>query len=1121
MFSNLLNAKFAIRQNAGQSTRRDVNKRNSPRARILNLEALESRELLDASPIASLTAASVIDGAALVGESARDDDVVLLNESILDSFAQPLETPSTVVTTSLDVVDETDNLISLREAILYAAAGDTISFDVALQNATIYMDAELGELTVDKSITIDASNLYDAATSTPGLTLCGSLNLDDGYDDDSVETRILSLARSVELTVNGLAFTHGGGWNRGSCGVYSEGDLTLNNCSVTQCASGPGYHGGGVHVQSGTATFTNCAIEDMADGGGVYVGYSAQANFTNCRISDNYSDGDGGGVYVDILAQASFTNCSITGNGTDDFAGGGVYVGYLAQTIFTDCSIADNYAGDFGGGGVYVRGGRATMTNCSIVGNETTDGGGGLCVDFAGEATLDNCEISDNTVGQYDQWQVGDFSGGGVRVQSGRATLTNCTIENNVATKGGGGVYVARLGEATLTNCSITENVVNKNDGNSSQSSQSRQIPVGGGVYVEGRVTLNNCEIEGNIAEEGGGAFVEAGEATLTECSVSSNEATSRLGGGLSVYEGRVNLNDCSITSNAGTGVDIQQGEATLIDCAITGNKVESTFSVRGGGVYVGDISQATLTNCSIVGNEAAEGGGIYLDGYAVGMLTNCAIIDNVANCGDEESSAGYGGGVYLFYSSVGILTNCTVTGNSAVGVEGEGQGGGAYVYYQGALFSHNSIIYGNSATTEGADIYAYNEDDWATARAIGRNTLSSFTDWTDGANNLVYDASKPLFNNAANGDYTLVANSQAINKGDNANVTTTVDLAGNPRISGGKVDLGAYEYQGPSEPVALDAPTVTAAVNDTSITVSWNAIPNATKYFLKYKNAADSAFTTASVAKTASSYTLSGLTEGATYQFKVQAVGDKTNYLNSEYSDLVSATVPTNSNQLPTPTVTAAANGTSITVSWNAVPNATKYFIKYKNAADSAFTTVSAAKTASSYTLSGLTEGATYQFKVQAVGDKTNYQNSEYSDLVSATVPTNPNKLQTPTITHTARVTTDNVTSLVVFWNAVPNATKYFFKYKNAADSAFTTVSVANTASSYALRGLTEGAIYQFQVQAVGDKTNYLNSEYSRLVSVVVPTNSTTHAVLELGEELFDELEEDYDLLAESFILA
>ena len=1029
MFSNLLNAKFAIRQNAGQSTRRDVNKRNSPRARILNLEALESRELLDASPIASLTAASVIDGAALVGESARDDDVVLLTESILDSV---VETPSTVVTTSLDVVDETDNLISLREAILYADAGDTISFDAALQNATIYMDAELGELTVDKSITIDASNFYDAATSTPGLTLYGTFRNWDDFDDEEeyydymdntlVETRILSLARSVELTVNGLAFTHGGGWgNPGSCGVYSEGDLTLNNCSVSQCASGSEYHGGGVHVQSGTATFTNCAIEDMADGGGVYVGYSAQANFTNCRISDNYSDGDGGGVYVDILAQASFTNCSITGNGTDDFAGGGVYVGYLAQTIFTDCSIADNYAGDFGGGGVYVRGGRATMTNCSIVGNETTDGGGGLCVDFAGEATLDNCEISDNTVGQYDQWQVGDFSGGGVRVQSGRATLTNCTIENNVATKGGGGVYVARLGEATLTNCSITENVVNKNDGNSSQSSQSRQIPVGGGVYVEGRVTLNNCEIEGNIAEEGGGAFVEEGEATLTECSVSSNEATSRLGGGLSVYEGRVNLNDCSITSNAGTGVDIQQGEATLIDCAITGNKVESTFSVRGGGVYVGDISQATLTNCSIVGNEAAEGGGVYLDGYAVGMLTNCAIIDNVANCGDEESSAGYGGGVYLFYSSVGILTNCTVTGNSAVGVEGEGQGGGAYVYYQGALFSHNSIIYGNSATTEGADIYAYNEDDWATARAIGRNTLSSFTDWTDGANNLVYDASKPLFNNAENGDYTLVANSQAINKGDNANVTTTVDLAGNPRISGGKVDLGAYEYQGPSEPVALDAPTVTAAVNDTSITVSWNAIPNATKYFLKYKNAADSAFTTVSVAKTASSYTLSGLTEGATYQFKVQAVGDKTNYLNSEYSDLVSATVPTNSNQLPTPTVTAAANGTSITVSWNAVPNATKYFLKYKN----------------------------------------------------------------------------------------------------AADSAFTTVSVAKTASSYTLRGLTEGATYQFKVQAVGDKTNYLNSEYSQLVSVVVPTNSTTHAVLELGEELFDELEEDYDLLAESFILA
>ena len=81
---------------------------------------------------------------------------------------------------------------------------------------------------------------------------------------------------------------------------------------------------------------------------------------------------------------------------------------------------------------------------------------------------------------------------------------------------------------------------------------------------------------------------------------------------------------------------------------------------------------------------------------------------------------------------------------------------------------------------------------------------MSSFTDWTSGERNLVYDAAQPLFTDAANGDYTLADGSQAINRGNNQYVdaTTTVDLAGNARIVGGTVDLGAYEYQTASSAV-------------------------------------------------------------------------------------------------------------------------------------------------------------------------------------------------------------------------------------------------------------------------------------------------------------------------------
>jgi hypothetical protein len=193
-----------------------------------------------------------------------------------------------------------------------------------------------------------------------------------------------------------------------------------------------------------------------------------------------------------------------------------------------------------------------------------------------------------------------------------------------------------------------------------------------------------------------------------------------------------------------------------ISNCVVTG----CFASHFGGGV---DLFGGDAWNCLIAGNTAYDGGGLKVQG------------DNAVNClvyGNHASDSG--GGVYFWQS--GTLDNCTVAGNTATN-----QAGGVYCYEGGTNL--NSIFYLN--TTNGV------ANNWTT-NAGGAFQYCCTTPNPGGTGNLT---SNPLFVNAAAGNYQLASNSPCVNVGTNLSwMTNATDLAGNPRIVGGGVDMGAYE---------------------------------------------------------------------------------------------------------------------------------------------------------------------------------------------------------------------------------------------------------------------------------------------------------------------------------------
>ena len=342
--------------------------------------------------------------------------------------------------------------------------------------------------------------------------------------------------------------------------------------------------------------------------------------------------------------------------------------------------------------------------------------------------------------------------GAGAYCLSTNDLLVNCVIGGNSTTEYGGGGF-----GGTYSNCTIINNHAGFDGGGVFGRALSNGLPLPMAAAM-----LENCQLIGNSSGQGTAAygFTNTGtDCVLNNCTLTANA------GPVSAYQ--TILNNCSILNSSGEGA----GWSRLANCTVSGNAggieystaTHCTVSGNGGGAL-----NSTLTNCLLIGNSGNGNG----TAAAFSVLNNCLVASN-----SFTGNAGVAGAALY----VSTLYNCTVVQNS--GAPNPIGGGGEY-----DCTNYDTIVVSNLAMSPAKQ---------TNVNYIG-SVFTSSCAWPlpSGVGNI---SNAPLFIDPLNGNYRLQSSSPCINAGNNAYAAGTTDLDGNPRISGGTVDMGAYEFQNPA----------------------------------------------------------------------------------------------------------------------------------------------------------------------------------------------------------------------------------------------------------------------------------------------------------------------------------
>lgn len=570
-------------------------------------------------------------------------------------------------------------------------------------------------------------------------------------------------------------------------------------------------------------------------------------------------------------------------------------------------------------------------------------------------------------------WSLYVFFGTAVRAQTGAYTLSSGTADQTsltetTSTADQSGIYVYGSGALTVGTVNITKS------GDASSTDNSDKYGINAGILAGSSSTKGTITITGSTnAVVTTGAVANGLFATYTGSSVTM------LGGAIT----------CS-GANA-HGVDATYGGSITLSnvTVISSNANSSAIATDFGGGYVTMIGGSALSADTTAGSHSAAV-------YSTGVITvKGATVTSVADCGGVIDGAnsiiltntvmnGLVEGVKVWRTSAASGTATVILNGGSLNcsagdgfyVTGSGPGGGALgtiTVLNGATVSAStgSILNSDSASTaiftvNGATLAGNLIADSTSTNTITLTNGAALTGCINTAKQLAI-FTNCTWNATSNSVVTALTNAGTINL--TGKISTTNVLVKSGGVFGGSgtissnltVSAGATLVLNPTTNFVVGGKVIFAGA--VTVAPSTTNIAAGTYKLLTYSNS------------------ISGT---PTFTYAAPSGSGQTAVFNTAISGVIYVTI---SVQVTTPVapanLTATAGDSQVALKWNAVTNATSYYVKRSFISGGSYTNVNNCTT-TNFTSTSIANGTLYYFVVTAT-------NSAGESAISSEVSARP----------------------------------------------------------------------------------------------------------------------------------